>query len=171
MNHAMVGHLYAEHYGWLLGWLWRRLGSSERAADFAQDAFCRLLSVPDISVVRQPRAFLTTTARRLIIDDARRHKVEAAWLDVCRQLNLAGAIAPPAESHLEVIETLTAIVHMLEGLPANTRAAFLMNRLDGMGYAEIAKELGISLRTVKAYMARTLMHCYAIVYADQGRAD
>lgn len=35
--------LYADHHGWLRGWLGRRLGNSSDAADLAQDTFLRLL--------------------------------------------------------------------------------------------------------------------------------
>ncbi|MBV8624203.1 MAG: RNA polymerase subunit sigma, partial [Herbaspirillum sp.] len=31
--------LYCDHHSWLQGWLRRRLGNSEQAADLAQDTF------------------------------------------------------------------------------------------------------------------------------------
>ena len=36
--------LYLEHSGWLNGWLRKRMGCTENAADLAQDTFVRLLS-------------------------------------------------------------------------------------------------------------------------------
>ena len=63
--------LYDEHHGWLFGWLRRKLGSSENAADLAQDTFVRIIASRDALLgVREPRAFLVTTAQRLIIDQA-----------------------------------------------------------------------------------------------------
>ena len=35
--------LYRENHGWLQGWLRKRLGDREHAADVAQDTFVRLL--------------------------------------------------------------------------------------------------------------------------------
>ncbi|WP_313062038.1 sigma factor, partial [Pseudomonas rhodesiae] len=35
--------LYRDHHGWLQGWLRKRLGDREHAADVAQDTFLRLL--------------------------------------------------------------------------------------------------------------------------------
>ncbi len=35
--------LYLDHHGWLHGWLRRRLGDREHAADIAHDTFLRLL--------------------------------------------------------------------------------------------------------------------------------
>ncbi len=42
--HDAVSHLYQDHHGWLQGWLRRRLGCAENAADLAQDTFARLLA-------------------------------------------------------------------------------------------------------------------------------
>ncbi|WP_049298462.1 sigma factor, partial [Pseudomonas aeruginosa] len=39
--HDAVSHLYQDHHGWLQGWLRRRLGCAENAADLAQDTFAR----------------------------------------------------------------------------------------------------------------------------------
>ncbi len=38
-----VGDLYAEHHQWLTGWIRRKLGCDESAADLTQDTFVRLL--------------------------------------------------------------------------------------------------------------------------------
>jgi len=40
---AQLHHLYQDHHGWLQGWLRKRLGDREHAADVAQDTFLRLL--------------------------------------------------------------------------------------------------------------------------------
>ncbi|MNU05701.1 putative RNA polymerase sigma factor FecI [compost metagenome] len=49
---------------------------------------------------------------------------------------------------------------LLDGLPPKVRTAFLLSRLDGLGYKEIAAQLGVSLRSVESYMAKAIRHCY-----------
>ncbi len=49
---------------------------------------------------------------------------------------------------------------MLAGLPAEAREAFLLRRLDGLTYSEIASRLGVSSGTVKNYISSALVHCY-----------
>jgi DNA-directed RNA polymerase specialized sigma24 family protein len=39
----LVGALYRDHRGWLLGWLRRNVACAERAEDLSQDTFVRLL--------------------------------------------------------------------------------------------------------------------------------
>jgi RNA polymerase sigma-70 factor (ECF subfamily) len=60
-----------------------------------------------------------------------------------------------------VLETLVAIDAMLDGLSTKARRAFLLSQLDGMTYAEIAAETGVSVSRVRQYMSQALTRCYA----------
>ncbi|MGV8691768.1 sigma factor-like helix-turn-helix DNA-binding protein, partial [Pseudomonas aeruginosa] len=37
---------------------------------------------------------------------------------------------------------------------------FLLSRLEGLGYKEIAIRLGVSLSSVEKYMATAIRHCF-----------
>ncbi|KAF1047199.1 sigma factor [Xylophilus sp.] len=79
-----VENLYADHHGWLVGWLRRRLGDRADAADLAQDTFLRLLVKPAarrLDNLAETRAYLRTVADHLCIDLWRRRQVEQAWAD------------------------------------------------------------------------------------------
>ncbi|WP_432378100.1 sigma factor [Duganella sp. P38] len=54
-----VESLYREHNSWLTGWLRARLGHcSDRAADFAQDTFVRILQArPAVADIAQPKSY------------------------------------------------------------------------------------------------------------------
>lgn len=58
-----IEHLYANHHGWLRGWLRRRLGNSFDAADLAHDTFLRLLVSGRAPTPEQSRAHLTQIAK------------------------------------------------------------------------------------------------------------
>ncbi len=162
-----VGVLYSNHHGWLLGWLRKKLGCSQRAADMAQDTFVRVLtSRADLYALDEPRAYLTTIAGRLIIDDARRRKVERIYLDTWGALHGETAAAPSSETLVEVVELLTEVSRLLESLPDKPRRAFLMSRLDGRPYRDIATELGVSVSMVKKYVAQALLHCLDVLDGD-----
>ncbi|WP_032621158.1 sigma factor, partial [Pseudomonas avellanae] len=70
--------LYVDHHSWLQNWLRKKLGCSQRAADLAHDAFVRILTLTEPLNLKEPRAFLATTATRLLIDGARRRQGESA---------------------------------------------------------------------------------------------
>lgn len=157
--------LFREHHGWLAAWLRKKTGCPHHAADLAQEAFARILSLADPASLQQPRAFMVTTATRLIIDEERRRKLEQAYLEalaLMRDSHQACADSP--EQIMLAVEALNAIAAMLEGLAEKPRRAFLMNRLDGLSHGEIAAELKVSASMVKQYLAAATLHCYRALY-------
>lgn len=152
-----VAELYTDHHTWLHGWLRRRLGCSHRAADLAHDTFLRLLNREETAGIQEPRAFLSTVAQGLVANHFRRQKIEQAWLDTLAQL--PEAQAPSPETRALLLETLIDIDRRLDALGAPVRRAFLLSQLDGLSQAEIAARLGVSVPTVKRYVARALVAC------------
>ncbi|TBU86208.1 sigma-70 family RNA polymerase sigma factor [Phytopseudomonas dryadis] len=157
-------HLYREHSGWLIGWLRKRLGCADNAADLAQDTFLRLLARErELPALREPRAYLSTIAHSLLVNFWRRQAIEQAYLDaLARQPE---SLAPSPEAGELIMETLLAIDAMLLRLPDKVRQAFLLSQLDGLTYAVIARRLQVSERMVKKYMAQAMLHCLMLAEA------
>jgi RNA polymerase sigma-70 factor (ECF subfamily) len=156
-------HVYSSHHGWLQAWLWRKMGSHEDAAELAQDTFLRLLASRASESLQEPRAYLRTVAHGLLVNHWRRLELERAYL---------AALAarpeqeePSPEERSLVLETLMQIDSMLDSLAPRARRAFLLSQLDGLTYAEIALELGVSDRMVKKYMAQAMLQCMLLVQA------
>lgn len=159
-----IGALYADHGRWLRGWLQGRTRCHDRACDLAHDTFRRLLEAGPKVAPSEPRHYLATIARRLLIDDIRRRNVERAYLDALAHEDLVDTLTPERIAHATAL--LDAVLRLLSGLPATTRQAFLLRRLDGLTHAEVAQALRISERTVKRHMAQALAHIYALAYPD-----
>lgn len=152
-----LGHLYREHHAWLRGWLTYRTGNRETAEDLAQDTFLRVCRGRDIEGLREPRAFLVTIAKGLTANWRRRQSLEHAYLEHLSALPPPSA--PSAEQQALILEALMQIDGMLDGLPAITRRVFLLAQFEGLGYAEIATRLELSLSTVKRHVKRALLGC------------
>ena len=156
-------NFYADHHGWLVHWLCRRLGCEHGAADLAHDTFLRLLGSHDplgLRDLREPRAYLTTTANRLLIDRARRQRIEHAYL---AELALAAERLenhPSPEQILAAVEVLDQLCLALDGLPGKPRQAFLLHYLDGQTHAAIAVQLGVSTKMIQKYLVKALVHCH-----------
>lgn len=150
--------LYSDHYGWLRNWLQRKLGCAYQAADLTHDTFVRLLTSPHVESIVEPRAFLTTVAKRVLANHYRRREIERAYLDALAIL--PEPRTPSPEARAIVLETLVEIDLMLDGLPVLAKQVFLLAQVDGLPYAGIAKELGISVSTVKRYLLKAARFCY-----------
>lgn len=156
---SKLGFFFSDHHRWLLQHVQRQLRNRADAEDTAAEAFCQILAARvDPDSIEQPRAYLSTIARRLIFDRHRRRRLEQAYLE--RLMLLPEALAPsPEETHL-LLEALHAIDHCLAGLPLVVKKAFLMSQLDGLSYAEIGRRLDLCERTISRYMTQALRQCY-----------
>ncbi len=153
-----VAELYADHHRWLRGWLRKKLNCPHLAADLTQDTFVRVLGVPDLSLINEPRAYLMTLAQRVLYNFWRRRDLENAWLEA---LALQPEChAPSAEDYALVREAIETLDRLLDGLPLRARQVFLMNRLEDKTHAEIAKAVGISLATVERDMKLAITRCW-----------
>lgn len=157
-----VSTLYQGHHGWLLRWIASRLECPYRAQDLAQDTFVRVLTQERLPSLREPRAFLATIARGLLVDHYRRASLERAYLQALA--SLPEAEAPSPENRALLLETLTEIDRLLDGLKPRVREAFLLSQLDGLTYPQIAQRLGLSVSSIQQYMARAFEHCYRAMH-------
>lgn len=156
-THPFFTALYSDHHSWLHRWLSVKLGNASDAADLAQDTFTRILGRADLAGVREPRAFLTTVAKGVLVNWYQRQALERAYLEALAALPEPTAISP--EQRLLILETLHDIDTMLDALPPKVKQAFLLAQLDGMAYADIAEQLGMSLITIKRYMKQAFLQC------------
>lgn len=151
--------LYSEHHTWLRGWLRGQLGCSQQAADLAQDTFLQLLAAREPVDIREPRAYLSTVARRLVIDLWRRRDLERAYLEALAAL--PEDLAPSAEERALMFEALEQVDQALQRLKPRTRQVFLLNQLQELSYREIAARLGTTVITVRRDMRLAILACCA----------
>lgn len=165
---SLLQALYLNHHAWLQSWLRRKLGCPDNAADLAQDTFTRILAAEDmrpVSEIAEPRAYLTTIAKRLMVDFFRRADLERAYLEALSQL--PETMQPSAEERLQTVQLLQEMDKLLDGLSAKARAAWLYSRLDGLKHAEIAELLGVSVPRVRQYLARAARQAYLMRYGSE----
>ncbi|MEX5586974.1 sigma-70 family RNA polymerase sigma factor [Pseudomonas urmiensis] len=161
---AEIDLLYQTHHAWLRGWLKARVGCRENAADLAQDTFVRLLRARQVSPLKEPRAYLSSIARGLMIDQFRRRALERAYQESLA--NLPEGEAPSEEYRMVILDTLERLDRALHQLKPRVRQAFLLAQLDGLSIAQIALRLNVSRATIERDLAKALGTCYRLRYAD-----
>ena len=158
---AAVQRIYEQHHSWLHGWLRGKLHDACDAADVAHDTFVRILSARNALQILEPRDYLATVARGLVIDRYRRRAIEVAYLETLATRPEATEISE--EDKAVIIETLLAVDKALAGLGARARQIFMLSQVDGLTYQQIADQLQVSLTTVKKHMIRALTECSCIM--------
>ncbi len=157
-RNRVLHQLFGDHHGWLLQRLRARLNCGHDAADMAAETFAQVVALPAPHAIEQPRALLTTIAKRLIYASWRRRDLERAYLHALALEPLD--YEPSAEEQVQALEALSALDRMLEGLSPLGRSAFLFSQLDNLTYAEIGARLGISAPRVHQYVVKALALCY-----------
>ena len=162
-----IAALYRQHHSWLNAWLRRKLGCSEQAADLAHDTFVRILNArapaQGLASLDAPRAYLSTTAQRLLVDRARHLRIEQSYL--AGLAAMAGTLdgAPSPEAVLIALQSLQQLSAALQSLPVKGREAFLLHYLEDASQPLIAARLGVSVRMVQKYLAQGLLRCHQVL--------
>ena len=160
---SAVERIYVQHHSWLYGWLKGKLHDACDAADVAHDTFVRILGSRDASQIREPKDYLVTVARGLVIDRYRRRAIEVAYLETLAARPEATAISE--EDKALIIETLVAVDKALADLGVRARRIFMLSQIEGLTYQQIAEQMQVSLTTVKKHMIRALTECSMIMAA------
>lgn len=136
------GTLYRRHFAELARYVLRNFGAGPpEPEDVAQQAFLRLQKAK--SAVDNVGAFLRRTARNFVIDEYRRSILTETIMASVQVLEEAREEVS-AEDLLVSKGELEGVNEMLACLTAKERVAFLLFRVDGANFAEIAAHLGIS---------------------------
>jgi RNA polymerase sigma factor (sigma-70 family) len=156
---ALVERLFREHNEALLRFLVARLRSPQEAREVAQEAYVRLLSLDEPGAVSYLRAFLFKTAANLAVDRLRREGVRSRAREEPLFQEFADFCTP--DRRLAAEQSVERLGRLVAALPAKCRRAFVLNRVHGMSFVAIARELDLSERTVRAYVVRALLYCRA----------
>lgn len=164
-----ITRLFSEHNDSLVRFLAARLHSVQEAKEVAQEAYVRLLSLDDSGAVSFLRAFLFKTAANLAVDRlrSRNRQRQAMNAGLCDELREA-----PTPDHEAAQAEEAEIVRRLIGeLPPKCRRAFLLHRIHGEDFAQIAKQMELSERMVRHYVLRAVLYCRAGLDAAQSSKE
>ena len=136
----------------------RRVGCRATAADLVQDLFVRFWRRPLVQV-EELGTYLLRCAGNIAIDHLRsegsRGRINQHW----QPESDARSCEPQAA--LEAGNDLRQVEAALRSLPERTRHIFLLNRIHGRTYADIARVMGLSQSAVEKHMMRALEACKA----------
>lgn len=157
---ALITRLFHEHNEALIRFLALRLRSQQEAREVAQEAYVRMLNLEQPGAVSFLRAFLFKTAANLAVDRIR-HEQTARRMAQAGKFweELAGG--PSAEQSACHAQELSLVEKLIDELPPKCRRAFLLHKVYGLEFAEIAKQMGLRERMVRTYVVRAVVYCRA----------
>ncbi|MCO5795163.1 MAG: sigma-70 family RNA polymerase sigma factor [Blastomonas sp.] len=152
--HRAFEEIYRTERTRLLNFFRWKIGPDD-ASDLVQETFARVWQSGAFDRLDNPQGYLTRTAQNLLIDLARkrqRHPSIIFPLDEARDAPLP----PHQEWGIEAMELRASYRRALLALPRRTRRIFLMQRLKGMTYREVGRQLGVGTQCIEYHMMRAL---------------
>lgn len=122
----------------------RIVGNRHLAEDVLQSAYLRITDTPSHLPIQQPVNYCFQVVRNLAIDQSRRRALESQFFAA----EFEGHAVPEAQTSPERTaisgQLLSLIEATLSRLPARTRQAFILYRVEGQTQRAIASQLGVS---------------------------
>ena len=169
---ASLTAIYLDHRQSLLGRALRIVRDMPTAEDVIQESYLRACNAVQKGPIDNIGAFLHRTVHNLALDQIRRRRTqerfEAPACEAADPLEVACG-TPSVEDRLLHRERLAQFMGAMEALPDRARRIWVLNRVEGMSYPQIAAHLGVSQGTVFNDMKLAMGHFVdALSRADRG---
>ncbi|NEW86978.1 RNA polymerase sigma factor [Rhodopseudomonas sp. WA056] len=148
-------NIYGSEQGQLKRMVRRITGNAHTAEDVVHETFIKLMNR---KVGERDVGLVVTTARNLACDVLRAERVRASYANNVSSEQLQTGVVDPEDAVASRMD-LDALFRALETLPRRTQRIFLLSKVDGMTYPQIARSLKISVSTVEKEMISALEFC------------
>ena len=146
--------LFDTYFDSVRSYLFYRGAEKEQASDLAQDVFLRLWEKQLDIDPKTARYLLYKIAGDMFISQYRREELEMNYRKSLK--NDRTDLSP--EDQMRYKELFTNYTKALAALPEKQRTVFLMARMEGLTYKEIADRLNLSVKAIEKRMSLTLAH-------------
>jgi RNA polymerase sigma factor (sigma-70 family) len=155
---ALLDALYSKYRLALWRFLTRKRLTREDAADIVQETYCRIHESSDVAAILHPKAFLFKVANNIRLND---HKHRSHGID--HNTEELGTVEIAAEDpgpyrDINAQQEWEVVRAALMELPPTCRDVFVMNRFEGMSYAQIAAEMSLSVSMIEKHVSHALAH-------------
>ena len=152
-RHKRFELLYQKYGEEMYRYAFFHLGNKEAAEDIVQEVFTKFWDRIDGVVEGKEQFYLFRSAKNLLITKGKKKKVVEKFVN---QLKWKSEFRDP-QFLMEESEFKSKIERMLASLTDAQREVFLMSRIEGLKYKEIAHKLGLSQKAVEKRMSQALL--------------
>lgn len=139
--------LFSTHSKTVFNYIYYKFGNEEKAYDVVQEAFIKLWENCSKVAPDKAKAYVYTIANNLYLNVIKAEKVRLKYAPDTNPV-----VHESPDFILEEQEYKEKLERALQALPENQRTTFLLNRIDGKKYAEIAEMEGVSVKAIEKRM-------------------
>ncbi len=143
---AVFSDFFKTHAKALRNYLLYKFGNQDQAEDITQEAFIKLWQNCKDVPLKKAKSYIYTLANNASLNVIAHEKVKLNYKNTVSHLDRTNE---SPEFILEEQQFKDQLLTAIEKINETQRIAFLMHRIDGKKYAEIAEELKISIKAVE----------------------
>jgi RNA polymerase sigma-70 factor (ECF subfamily) len=152
-------NIFDTHFTGVRNYIYYRSGDQDLATDVAQEALITLWEKKSGLVNGNIKALLYKIAGDILISQLRKRNVAMRY----KAKNIDEQFNESPDELLQYKELLRNYERALEALPEKQRTVFLLSRMDGLKYFEIADTLGVSVKAVEKRMKNALEYLRKVI--------
>ncbi len=147
-DHTAFKNLYYKYFQMLIRFAWYRLHSMETARDLVQEVFYRVwIKRQNLDPDKSIKAYLYKSLNNLIINHSKLSSSKTSSIeDLKNEKSL---------SNKNFQDFNIDIQTSMQKLPEKLKTVFILSRIEGYKYTEIAEICGISIKAVEKRMSKT----------------
>lgn len=145
------------HYDDLVDYVRRRFGCKMFAREIVHDVCVHLLEKPAIEA-RQPIALLKRISHNMAVNECRSESVRNRLIESMATLPETASM-PDHAAALDAQREIQILAQAIEALPPRCKEVFIMHKIHGLPQADVAEQLGISIKMVERHTRLGMAAC------------
>ncbi|MFW9266474.1 RNA polymerase sigma factor [Pseudomonas sp. NR3] len=165
MSQSRFHHIFLAQRTPLLRTLERMVNNPSTAEDLLQETYLRVTRALSERTVDHLEPFVFQTARNLALDHLRARRIQSRALVDDVPLDIVNNVVAPqssAEDAAHAAQMLERLNVSLQSLSPRQHQIFILSRLHGHSYQDIAQRLGVSLSTVQKELKLIMAICVGV---------
>ncbi|MDT7827899.1 sigma-70 family RNA polymerase sigma factor [Pricia sp. S334] len=146
-DEQVFGTIFKANSKTIFNYIFYKFGNEEKAYDAVQEAFVKLWENCTKVPPEKAKSYVYTVANNLYLNVIKAEKVRLKYADKSLK-----TVHEDPEFLMEEAEFKEKLDHALNALPDNQRITFLLHRIDGKKYAEIAEMEEVSVKAIEKRM-------------------
>lgn len=155
----------AERAGWLAAriiphetalraWLRRKASLGFDIDDIVQETYAILAAKESVEAIQNPKNYFFQVAHSVILKQLRHSRVVP--ITAVADITALDAVVddPSPEDAVMASDELRQVQRAIDAMPRQTRAAFVLRRVEGLSQQEIARRMNLSEHTIEKHISR-----------------
>ena len=171
------GRMFHTYYKDLCLYAEKITGCAHYAEDIVCNMFVRIWEKREqLHIHTNPEAYIVSAVYHDSINYLRRLKTEDRYREDIQYTMKYADLLHPESSENPLADILTKelsehIDHAIQSLPKQCREVFILNKIEGLSYEEVAQRLDVTINTVRTQITRAMKKMRAVLspFVQTGR--